>query len=244
VESTALGGRALGRENGEVDETDAGGPTGFLTGLAPAVAAELQGRGARRRFPGGATLFIEGDPAHEVLVLLDGKVKITVGSVEGREVILDVLEPGVLLGELSVIDGGPRSATVSVLTAVEVLAIPADSFNDFLDGHPQVLRRLVVDVIGRLRTRTRHQLEFGTGDALGRTCARLSEIAARYGKNEHGQVIVASPVSQTDLAAWTGLSRVAVVKALRALRELGWIENRGRAIVIHEPEQLRLRATR
>jgi CRP/FNR family cyclic AMP-dependent transcriptional regulator len=162
----------------------------------------------------------------------------------GREVILDVLEPGALLGELSVIDGGARSATVSTLSAVEVLAIPADAFNEFLDRHPPVLRSLVVEVIGRLRIRTRHQLEFGTGDALGRICARLAEMAERYGRAEDGQVTQSSPVSQADLAAWTGLSRVAVVKALRVLRELGWIENRGRAIVIRELDQLRHRATR
>lgn len=227
-----------------MDESEPAERPGFLASLAPAAAAELLRLGARRRFPAGSTLFVEGDPAHEVFVLLAGEVKVSVGSADGREIILDVVEPGALLGELAVIDGGPRSATVSALSNVEVLAVAASTFNDFLDRNPQVLRGLLVRVIDRLRTRTRHQLEFGTGDALGRVCTRLAEIADRYGTVEDGVVTVSSPVSQTDLASWTGLSRVAVVKTLRMLRQLGWIDNRGRAIVFRDLDQLRQRAVR
>src|SRR5207253_3768641 len=108
-----------------------------------------------------------------------GEVKVSVGSAEGREVILDVYEPGSLLGELSVIDGKPRSATVSALSPVEVLVVAAGLFNEFLDRNPKVLRRLLIEVVDRLRTRVRHQLEFGAGDALGRVCARLVELADR-----------------------------------------------------------------
>jgi CRP/FNR family transcriptional regulator, cyclic AMP receptor protein len=226
-----------------VDEAEIERPD-FLASLAPGVAEELLRLGARRRYPSGSTLFLEGDPAHEVFVLLTGDVKVSVGSADGREVILDVVEPGALLGELAVIDGRPRSAAVSALSAVEVLAVAAGTFNEFLDRHPAVLRGLLVGVIERLRIRTRHQLEFGTGDALGRICARLAEIADRYGTVEDGVVTVSSPVSQSDLASWTGLSRVAVVKTLRALRQLGWIDNRGRAIVIRDLDQVRLRAVR
>jgi CRP-like cAMP-binding protein len=213
----------------------------FLAGLEPEAAAELRRLGSRRRYPAGTTLFLEGDPAHEALVLLAGEVKVSVGSAEGREVILDVYEPGSLLGELSVIDGKPRSATVSALSPVEVLVVAAGLFNEFLDRNPKVLRRLLIEVVDRLRTRVRHQLEFGAGDALGRVCARLVELADRQGKPKNG-LVVESPVSQADLAAWTGLSREAVVKALRALRQLGWIENRGRTIAIRDIERLRHRA--
>lgn len=217
----------------------------FFESLPPAVTAEFEQLGGRRRYGVGEALFLEGDRAGEVLLLLSGAVKISVGSVEGREVILDVLEPGSLIGELSAIDGEPRSATVIALSPVEVLAVAAESFNGFLDRHPDVLRRLLLEVIRRLRVRVRHQLEFGAGDALGRICARLAELAGRYGEpEEDGAVVIRSPVSQSELAAWTGLSREAVVKALRALRQLGWIENRGRRIIIRDGENVRDRATR
>lgn len=225
-----------------VDEARASTGGDFLARLAPEAAAELRRLGARRRYPAGATLFLEGDPAHEALVLLGGEVKISVGSREGREVILDVFGPGSLLGELSVIDGRPRSATVAALSPVEVLAVAAGPFNEFLDRHPRVLRRLLVEVIDLLRIRVHHQLEFGTGDALGRICARLAELADRYGEAKGESVVLRSPVTQSELAAWTGLSREAVVKALRALRQLGWIDSQGRTIAIRDLERLRQRA--
>jgi len=216
----------------------------FVDELPAAAAAELERLGGRRRYAAGETLFLEGDRAGEVLVLVSGEVKISVGSQEGREVILDVLEPGSLIGELSAIDGEARSATVAALSPVEVLAVAAGPFNEFLNRHPDVLRQLLLEVIRRLRVRVRHQLEFGAGDALGRVCARLVELADRYGRVDGSAVVLSSPVSQSELAAWTGLSREAIVKALRALRQLGWIDNRGRAIVIREVDSLRDRATR
>lgn len=214
----------------------------FLSRLDAAAAGEFERLGARRRYPSGASLFIEGDQAHEVFLLLRGEVKVVVGSLGGREIVLDVFESGCLLGELSVIDGRSRSATLVALSPVEVLAVAAGPFNEFLDRHPEALRCLLVEVIDRLRTRARHQKEFGAGDALGRVCARLVELAERHGESRDGTTTVRSPVSQADLAAWTGLSREAVVKALRTLRQLGWISNRGRDIVITESEQLRHRA--
>lgn len=221
----------------------AGGDGDFLARLPPAAADELRRLGARRRFPAGAVLFFEGDPAHEVLLLLSGEVKVSVGSTEGKEIVLEVFEAGALLGELSVIDGRPRSATVTTLTPVEVLTVAAESFNQFLDRYPAVLRRLLIDVIGRLRSRVRHQLEFGAGDALGRVCARMADLADRYGVADGDAVVVNSPLNQSELAAWTGLSREAVVKALRALRQLGWIEVRGRTFVVRDRERLQRRAT-
>jgi CRP/FNR family cyclic AMP-dependent transcriptional regulator len=226
-----------------VEETPPGDDGDFLAELPPAAAEELRRLGARRRFPAGAVLFVAGDPAHEALVLLSGEVKVSVGSTEGKEIVLEVFEAGALLGELSVIDGKPRSATVTALTPVEVLAVAAGSFNEFLDRHPRVLRRLLIDVIGRLRSRVRHQLEFGTGDALGRVCARLADLADRYGEAEGDAVVVHSPLNQSELAAWTGLSREAVVKALRALRQLDWIDVQGRTFLVRDLDRLRGRAT-
>jgi CRP/FNR family transcriptional regulator, cyclic AMP receptor protein len=230
------------RNNDEVHEDSSSFLEKFLSRLPARAVAEFEQLGARRRFPAGSILFLEGDRAHEVFVITAGAVKISVSSAEGREVVLDVFEPGVFVGELAVIDQGPRSATVTALSPVEVITIAAGVFNEFLDRYPQALRLLLNEVIARLRTRVHHQLEFGTGDALGRVCALLIELGDRYGEPEAGMMIIRSPITQTELAAWTGLSREAVVKALRALRRLGWISNCGRAIVLRDAERVRHRA--
>lgn len=215
---------------------------GFLDLLPPADRDELHGLGTRRRVPSGSVLFFEGDPAYDALVLLRGEVKITGASPNGHHVLLTVLGPGALVGELSPLDGLPRSASATALSPLELLTIPAPLFADFLERHPRALSHLLVSVSLKLRDATRRQLEWGTADALGRTCARLVELADRWGEPDGGSTVVASPVTQVELAAWSGLSREAVVKALRTLRRLGWVENRGRRFVIHDLDALRARS--
>jgi CRP/FNR family transcriptional regulator, cyclic AMP receptor protein len=95
---------------------------------------------------------------------------------------------------------------------------------------------------GRLRNTSQRQLEFGTADALGRVCGRLVEMMARYGRGAAGAVITA-PLSQSEIAGWSGLSREAVVKTLAALRALGWIEMNGRTITVLDPVALKARAS-
>jgi len=222
--------------DGEIDEVT--GDT-FLDRLTAEQRSDLFAAGTRRRYPAGSTVFHVGEPAHEVLVVLAGEVKALVGSLDGREVILDVLGAGALLGEIAALDGDVRSATVQALGPIEVLAVRIDTFAEFLIAHPPVLHQLAVLVAGRLRASDRRQLEFGTGDSLGRVCARLLDVATRYGSTgDDGLMRVESPLSQSDLASWSGLSREAVVKSMGALRKLGWIRNDGRSITILEPDRL------
>ena len=216
---------------------------GFLEGVDEATAAALRGAGRLRRYPKGSLLFAEGDPAHEVLVISNGAVKVVITATSGREVVLDVLEGGALLGELSAIDGAERSATAMALTPVEVLALPQNAFRRLLEECPSLASALLGLLVTRLRGASRRQLEFGANDALGRVCQRLVELGERYGVDDgDGRLVVTAPMSQQDLAAWAGLSREAVVKGLRALRTLGWIEMDGRRVVIIDRASVSQRA--
>ncbi|MEM9564106.1 MAG: Crp/Fnr family transcriptional regulator [Actinomycetota bacterium] len=224
-----------------VDPTDPS--RNFLELLSDDIRTALFDAGHRRRFAKGTTLFFQGDHAHEALVILDGLVKATIPAATGREIILNVLGPGALIGEVTALDGGRRSATIVSLTEVEVLVVEIGAFNQFLLDHPTVLHDLARVLAARLRIGDRHQLEFGTGDSLQRLCARLVELADHYGEPGAESIVeVLSPLNQSDLASWSGLSREAVVKSLRVLRDLGWIENRGRRLALLELDKLRERA--
>jgi CRP-like cAMP-binding protein len=216
---------------------------GLWSALSTDERESLAGLGARRRVAKGSIVFLEGDDAHDALLIKRGDVKVTMTSLDGHEVVLAVLGADDIVGELAPLDGQPRSANAVALTDVEVVAIPAGAFVDFLERHPKAMRALLGLVTGRLRDTTRRQVEFGTVDALGRTCARLVELAQRWGVADGHDIVVRSPVSQSDLAAWTGLSREAVVKALRALRQLGWIDNHGREIRVHDLRSLQHRGS-
>jgi CRP-like cAMP-binding protein len=199
-------------------------PASFLQRLGPAAGGQLLALGRDRGHPASSILFFEGDEAHDVLVVRSGALKVA-RTVDGREVVLDVLGPGDLLGELSAVDGRPRSATASALTPTEVTCIPVGAFLEFLASHPRAGLQLLRCVTGRLRDASRRQVEYGALDGLGRVCRRLVEMLDRYGVPAAGGdgVVIAAPLTQGDIAAWAGLSREAVVRALHSLRTLGWV---------------------
>jgi CRP-like cAMP-binding protein len=212
----------------------------FLRRLTPSEAASLKTRSRRQAFARGAVIFRAGDPGDDVLVLRDGRVKVTVRR-RSREVILAVLDPGSLLGEVSAIDGGSRSATVVALEPVEVDVTSFADFRAFLDEHPRVEGELLQLVVARLRVASLRQVEFGTVDTLGRLCMSLTQLGERYGRPSGDQVEVDAPINQQELAEWAGMSREAVVKGLRQLRSLGWLTVDGRALTLLNPQAIRRR---
>jgi CRP-like cAMP-binding protein len=102
-----------------------------------------------------------------------------------------------------------------------------------------VLARMIAR---RLRDADRKRTEYLAQDTVGRVCSRLVELADRFGAPEGGGVHIELAITQEDLAGWTGSSREAVIRALRTLRELGWIETRRRGVTLLDVEQLRRRA--
>ncbi len=210
--------------------------------LSATDVGALRELGTRRTLRAGSTLFMEGEDPFELMIIESGDVKLTTTSLTGQEVVLDVLSAGELLGELSAIDGTARSATAAALTDVEVTAIGIDRFLGFLQTHPATMGSLLAVVVRRLRLANRRQLEFSTSDAFGRVCARLDEVATRYGSsNGHDSVRIDLQITQTELAQWCGLSREAVVKALRKLRNLGWITTHDGTITIEDRAELSAR---
>jgi CRP-like cAMP-binding protein len=214
----------------------------FLSALRAEERADLEARGRRRQFPKGSSLIVEGESADRVFLVLRGRVKISILTEEGREVLLGLREPGDLLGELSFLDRQPRSSTCMALDPVEALAIPAADFQKFLGNHPRVTMVLLEMISRRLRDADSKRMEFSAYDSVGRVARRLLELAERFGEKDEGEVRISLALSQEELAGWTGSSREAVSKALGTLRSLGWIETHRRGVTILDLQALRRRA--
>ncbi|KAB8188661.1 helix-turn-helix domain-containing protein [Nonomuraea phyllanthi] len=215
-------------------------PGEFLSLLTDEEAAALRAAGRPRRWDRGTTVINEGDTSDWVLVLLEGRVKVSSHTSAGTEVVLAVRGPGALLGEMSAIDGSPRSATVTALEPISGVVVR--DFPAFLESHGRVAVLLMRLVTGKLRDADRKRIEYGAYDTTGRVATRLLELADRYGEQTGAGVRVALPLSQDELAGWTGSSREAVSKALRSLRDRGLIETGRRRVVIHDLDGLRRRA--
>jgi CRP/FNR family transcriptional regulator, cyclic AMP receptor protein len=214
----------------------------FLDALSLGDAQALRALGGRRRYPPGAALFRERERGDAVLVLLSGRVKLSRGTEGGREALLGIREPGELIGEMSALDEAPRSATAVALEPVEVLAMSSEAFVGFLNRTPGVAVIVLRALIQRLRDADVKRTEFLAQDTVGRVCSRLVELAERFGESGEDGVHVDLAITQEELAGWTGSSREAVIKALRTLRELGWIETRRRGVTLLDVETLRRRA--
>jgi CRP-like cAMP-binding protein len=213
----------------------------FVNALTEDEVAELNAAGRRRSYGAAVTIVHEGDDAGPVVVLLQGRAKVSTVGAAGREAIIAVRGPGDLIGELSAIDGAARSATVTTLEPVEVLLLPGSGFAALLERRPRMALVILRMVAGRLRDADAGQAQLGTSDVVGRVSQRVVELAERFGEREGGRIEIALPLSQEELAAWAGASREAVSKALQVLRSLRIVETGRRHITVLDIDALRRR---
>ena len=207
----------------------------------PLAAAFRDGR--RQRLRVGTTLFTEGDASSRVVLLLSGRVKISVFSGEGTETVLAFRGAGDVLGELAAIDGEEHLATVTVIEDGEALVIPAERFLAALAEQPGLALVLLRSIVGRLRDADRKRAEFTALDVVGRVAHRLVELAERYGEASGDVVLIGLPISQRELAGWVGASREAVNKALQQLERRGLISAERRHLTVLDLDGLRGRVS-
>ena len=104
-----------------------------------------------RRFAHGQGIFGRGDPGSSMMAVIEGKVRIGLTASDGREMLLGIVEPGEIFGELALLDGEPRSADASALENCELLLLQRDDFTRFLEQHPAANAKLLAVVSRRLR---------------------------------------------------------------------------------------------
>jgi CRP-like cAMP-binding protein len=214
----------------------------FWDQLTAPEATALEQAGRPRDFRRSAVLFRQGDTSDRVIVLRSGRVKVSVDTAGGAEVVLAVRGPGTLLGELTAIDREPHSATVTAIEGVTALSVPVTAFEAYLQAHGRVAYLLLRALTGKLRDADRKRIEFGAHDTTGRVAARLVEMAERFGQVTDDGTKIGLPFSQDELAGWTGASREAVSKALGVLRSAGEIRTSRMSVVVLDLDALRRRA--
>ncbi|MGH9013788.1 MAG: Crp/Fnr family transcriptional regulator [Acidimicrobiia bacterium] len=222
---------------GAATRTGAGNPGGSL--LSPAEWRDLDRRGTPRRYRTRQVLFREGDAGGTVLAIRSGRVKVSLHTPAGRELVLAVKEPGELLGELSALDGRRRSATAQALERVDALVVDTEQFTDFVASQPRVALRLLRAVATQLRDTDRDSIERYSGDVTSRVARRLVELAERFGEDASSGLEIALPLSHSDLAAWVGASRESTSRALGRLRAGHCVSTGHRRITISDLARLR-----
>ncbi|MBV8942875.1 MAG: Crp/Fnr family transcriptional regulator, partial [Solirubrobacterales bacterium] len=141
----------------------------------------LLGAGRPRKWESGEVVVRAGDPADSATVLLSGSIKIHKTAAEGAEVVLALLGAGDLLGEMSALHEGVRSADATALEQVEGVVVPVSALRAFLGSHPRASLALLEMALARLHVSDLRRIEFATAGSLALVATRLVELAERFG---------------------------------------------------------------
>ena len=207
----------------------------------PAATLDRLARESRlRRFPRGQVLCSEGAPGDSLLVLEQGRVKISRYSAGGQEVVLAAVEAPAAFGELALIDGAPRSATITAQTAVVVRVLGRDAVHALIEREPSVAMALLRAVTGMVRATNERLADILSLDVPGRVAKWLLARAETSGTRRPEGVVVPLGLSQGELAAELGTTRVSVNKALKGFEARGAIalDLERDVVVLRRPEEL------
>jgi len=182
-----------------------------------------------KQFPKNAMVISEGEIGDSLFAIMSGRVKVFIGDEDGREIILKMLGPGDVFGEMSLIDRQPRSASVSTLEPCVFKVLSHSSFEVCLERAPRIAVGVMNALAKRLRDADRKISTLALMDVYGRVAHTLLELAV----HSNGKLLVGQKLSQQDIANMVGASREMVNRILKDLSERGYITVESKSITIH-----------
>ncbi len=195
----------------------------------------------RRRFARGQFIFLQGEPGTSLYIVEEGRVKISLSSPEGREVVLGLLGPGDFFGELSLLDGEPHSADAVAREPCQLLLLERAEFTRFLQERPRVAISLLASVTRRLRRNAQLAYDVAFLDVPARLARALLELAEQEDQPDKEGLRVSARLTQSELAAIVGATRESVNKWLGFYERQGFIRLGRDRITLLRPSDLRKR---
>jgi CRP/FNR family transcriptional regulator, cyclic AMP receptor protein len=201
----------------------------FLSGLSREGLEALESRASVKRYRKNTIIIEKGDESATLYVLLSGAVRVYVADEEGREVVFEVLDqPGAHFGELALLRGCPRTASVATVEDSSCMVISRQDFLDCLRDNPQIALDIMALLVEKVQRLTDRVTSFALDDVYGRLAATLTDMA----REEEGRLITPR-VTQQDLAQRVGASREMVSRIFRELKTGGYISLEDKRIVLN-----------
>lgn len=198
----------------------------------------------RKRFVRDETIILEDDDSVQALFLIaSGEVKVYLSGADGRETILSLLNKGDFFGEMSLIDGEPRSASVKSVTDADLLIIRREHFLKQVEKNPELAMGLLVEMSKRIRKANRQISSLAMLTVVGRVAATIINLIQERGVRVHSEngkmvTIIRNRPTQQQLAEMSGTTRETVSRVLSALAKKGSISLVGKDLVVHEEDEL------
>ena len=195
-----------------------------------------------RRSPRRWTLFNEGEAGDSLYIVLSGKIKLGRRAADGRQNLVSIMGPSDMVGELSLFDPGPRTATATAVTDARLARLKKTSLRPWLNNRPEIAEQLLRVLARRLRRTNDALADLIFTDVPGRVAKNLLQMAGRFGTRDGGVLRVTHDLTQEELAQLVGASRETVNKALADFASRAWLRLDGKSVIILDPERLARRA--
>jgi len=190
----------------------------------------------RRTYDKGAIIFSQGDNGDALFGIASGRVRVSSSGADGRELFLNIMEPGDSFGEIAVIDGLPRTATVTALEATVLIVVQRADFLKLITDEPQLSSHLLKLFCERLRWTSELVEESAFLTAPARLAKRLLSLADMHGRPADGGMELR--LSQSELAHFLAISRQIVNQHLQDWQKEGWVKLARARIVVLDAEAL------
>ena len=201
----------------------------------------LASRGRMRTYPAGTTIFSEGERGDSLHVVVEGRVRITVTSGSGDEATVAMVGPGDCFGELSLLDGRPRSASAVASTNTKTFVVTREAFTGWVNERPAAALAILETLSLRLRRTDEALADLAFLDLAHRLAKQLIALASMH--TPEGAPRLEPPVrisvTQGELSSMLGVSRESVNKQLNAFAREGWLTLARGAVILQELEALR-----
>ncbi|MEM9624700.1 MAG: Crp/Fnr family transcriptional regulator [Pseudomonadota bacterium] len=197
---------------------------------------------SERRFTNGQVIFQKSDPGTSMMAVLAGRVRISAYSEDGREIILNIVEPGQLFGEIALLDGKERSADATAMGKTELLILDRRDFLPFLERNPKIAVQLIEVLCDRVRRTSEMVESIAFLDFGARLAKLLLQLAENYGKETEGGLLIDLRISQSDLGNLIASTRESVNRQLSAWTQEGVIAMEQGKITLIDQETLELMA--
>ena len=179
---------------------------------------ELEKASQSRRCPKNSILFMEGDDAGSLFVIRQGMVSVHTEDRDGHQLILNYMGEGEYFGELSLLDGQPRSASVTTVTDCQFMCISRDLFTHFMNENPSVSQLLIASLTAKVRSLTGNVRDMALLDVYG----RVARVLERY--SDEQQKVAHPKFKHHEIASMVGASREMVSKVMKELVVGGYLE--------------------
>jgi CRP/FNR family cyclic AMP-dependent transcriptional regulator len=206
----------------------------FFAHMQPTELDELIASSTERRAARGTLIFSKGDPGSFMLAVLSGMVRVGATSMDGREVTLNVIGPGEIVGEIALLDGKPRSADAVAAEETTMMVIERRVFLPFLTRHDGLVERMLVVLCDRLRKTSSALEEIALFDLPSRLARLLVKLASDYGRPTEQGVRIDLKLSQRDLSNLVASTRESVNKQLRIWRDANILDLDGGHLVLRD----------